>query len=104
VGRQLAGQLTTIRAAALIDVGLEGAQIEHTDSTWPGTLAFLTVGLRGRELTLKCRVVHSALDRYEVSPTGKRTPLYRTGLEFLPISEEARRLLIDYIASLKVQS
>lgn len=104
IGGPLAGRITTVRTAALIDLSLDGAQIEHTERSRPGTLAFLTVVFRGRELTLDCRVVRSTEFRPEVYPGWEGSPVYRTGLQFLHTSENSRELLAEYIESLRAKS
>lgn len=104
IGGPMATRITSVRTAALIDLSLDGAQIEHADGARPGTLAFLTVVFRGRELTLECRVVRSTEFHPEIHPGWEGTPVYRTGLQFLHISEDSRRLLAEYIESLRAKS
>jgi len=80
-----------------------GALIEHSNLVRLGTLSFLTLSIDGQEVSLRCRAVRSAIYRYELRPTGEREHVYRTGLEFSAVSEDARRLLdesLDPLSSL----
>ncbi len=64
---------------------------------------FLNVLIHNQQMGLKCRVIRSAVYRYEVWPTGEHDHYYRTGLEFLEVSENSRRLIDEYIGSLRGQ-
>ncbi|MFQ5801567.1 MAG: PilZ domain-containing protein [Candidatus Methylomirabilales bacterium] len=98
---QVAGHIGHIPKVSLINVSTDGALIEHSKIVRPGTLCFLTLLFPGKESTLKCRVVRSALHRSEVLTSGERDVIYRSGVEFLDASEAARQLINEYIDSLK---
>ena len=78
---------------SVIDISLGGALIEHTSPVEPGVISFLNVLFPGHEVILKSRVVRSAIYRSEVRATGGHGHVYRTGLEFLDISEASLRLI-----------
>ncbi|MFQ5840778.1 MAG: PilZ domain-containing protein, partial [Candidatus Methylomirabilales bacterium] len=84
---------------SVVDLSLDGALIEHADLLRAGTLASVTLWLPGREVTFQCRVIRSLIHREEVSPTGAREVIYHTGLKFLDVSEIARRVLEECLAS-----
>lgn len=100
VGKKLTGRITSNHDASVLDMSLGGALIEHSNLVRPGTLAFLTLSVDGHEVSLRCRVLRSAIYRYEVRFTGERVQVYRSGLEFSGLSEEAQRLLEKSIESL----
>ncbi len=104
VEERTAGQITAIYEASLINISVDGALIEHLDLVRPGTLSVLTFVVRGQEVSLRCRVVRSAVHRTEVWTEGERELIFRTGLEFLDMSEDSLRLIDEYIESLKRQS
>lgn len=100
VGEGLRGRIASKNEASILDISLGGALIEHSNLVRPGTLSFLTLLLRGQEVSLRCRVVRSAIYRFEVWPTGEQEHLYRTGVEFLALSEDSRQMLDKYIGIL----
>ena len=97
VGEGLTGRIASKNEVSILDISLGGALIEHSNLVRPGTLSFLTLLLRGREVSLRYRVVRSGIYRYETWPTGEQEHLYRTGVEFLAVSEDSRRVLDKYI-------
>jgi c-di-GMP-binding flagellar brake protein YcgR len=99
VGKRLTGRITSNHEASILDMSLGGALIEHSNLVRPGTLAFLTLSVDGQEVSLRCRVLRSAIYRYEVRSTGEREHVYRSGLEFSKLSEEAQQLLDESIES-----
>lgn len=100
VGKRLTGRITSNHKASILDMSLGGALIEHSNLVRPGTLAFFTIFVDGQEVSLRCRVVRSAIYRSEVRLTGEHEQIYRTGLEFSAVSEDSRRVLDDGIDSL----
>lgn len=103
LGKRLTGRITSNHEASILDMSPGGALIEHSNLVRPGTLSFLTLSIDGQEVSLRCHIVRSAIYRYEVLPTGEREHVYRTGLEFSAVSEDARRLLdesLDPLSSL----
>ncbi len=97
------GRITAIYEATLINMSLGGALIEHMHLVRPGTISSLTLLMLGREVTLNCRVVRSLVDRTEVQADGEHELVYRTGLEFLALSEDSLWLIYEFIDSLRGQ-
>ncbi len=58
-----AGRITAIYEAVLINISVSGALIEHSDLVRLGTLSVLSFVVRGQEVSLRCRVVRSAVHR-----------------------------------------
>ncbi|MFQ5988557.1 MAG: PilZ domain-containing protein [Candidatus Methylomirabilales bacterium] len=104
VGGLLTGHIGHIPNVSVMNFSTNGALIEHSHLVRPGSLCFLTLSVPHEEFTLKCRVVRSRLHLSEVRTDGERDVIYRTGVEFLDTSEAARRLLKEYIESLKRMS
>lgn len=97
VGEGLTGRIASKNEASILDISLGGALVEHSNLVRPGTLSFLTLLLRVQEVNLRCRVVRSAIYRFKTWPTGEQEHLYRTGVEFLALSEDSRRMIDKYI-------
>ncbi|MFQ5989612.1 MAG: PilZ domain-containing protein [Candidatus Methylomirabilales bacterium] len=95
------GRIAPNHAASFLNISQGGALIEHLHPFRPGSLLFLTILVHETELRLKCRVVRSEVQSYEVWPTGKKEHVYQTGLQFLGLSEDSRGLISEYIGSLK---
>ena len=95
------GRITPNHAASFLNISQGGALIEHLHPVRPESLLFLTILIDEREVRLKCRVVRSEVQSYEVWPTGKKEHVYRTGLEFLGLSENSQGLISEYINSLR---
>ncbi len=97
-GGGVAGRITADQSA-LVDVSLGGALIEHSQILRPGSRSYLRLILLGRDVSLRCHVVRSAVHRLERHPNGEQTLIYRTSLEFLEHSEETQHAIGNYIHS-----
>ena len=95
------GRIAPNHTASFLNISQGGALIEHLHPVRPESLMFLTILVNEREVRLKCRVVRSEVQSYEVWPTGKKEHVYRTGLEFLGLSENSQGLISEYINSLR---
>ncbi len=103
VEERTAGRITAIYEATLINMSLGGALIEPMHLVRPGTISSLTFLVHGQEVSLRCRVVRSAVHRAEVRTEGERELIFRTALEFLDVSEDSLRLIDEFIDSLRGQ-
>ena len=104
--RFIVGGRTSRRAiatyeASVQNISLEGALIEHAHAVRAGMLSHLILTLHGKEVSLRCRVIRSAVHRRELLPTGERESKYHTGLEFVEPSDETRRVVNEYIQSIR---
>lgn len=97
------GRIAPNHKVSLLDLTRGGALIEHSHLVRPETRLFLTLFVNGGEVSLKCRVVRSLVRRYEVWPSGEKAHFYRTGLEFLAVSENSQRLLDIFIDTLSAE-
>jgi c-di-GMP-binding flagellar brake protein YcgR len=98
---QSAGRIAPNHKASLLDISHGGALIEHTNLIRPGTISSLTLSASKQEINLRCRVVRSLVYRHAVWPTGEQDHVYRTGLEFLALSEDSQQLIDEYIEILR---
>ncbi|MFQ5988958.1 MAG: PilZ domain-containing protein [Candidatus Methylomirabilales bacterium] len=96
-----AGRITAIYEAFLIDISTSGALIEHSDVVRPGTLSVLTFFVQGQKVSLRCRVIRSAVHRTEPRTEKERELIFRTGVEFLDVSEDSLRLIGGYLDSVR---
>lgn len=100
VGYKTKGRVTAIYDASLLDISHGGVLIEHVQVVRPGTTSSLDLDLHGKRLSLKCRVARSVVHRTEIQPDGEQTLIYHTGLEFVDLPEETRRVVCDYVQSI----
>ena len=98
---RLTGRFGYIPRVSVVDLSLGGTLIEHATELDPGIISLLNLLFPGHEATQKCRVVRSDPHRLETLPIGTQDLVYRTGLEFLELSEESRRLIDGYIEFLR---
>jgi len=101
VGGSVKGRVRAFYDASLINVSLGGALIEHAQIVRPGGQSYLILLLNGREVSLRCFVPWSHVNRPELQPDGERALIFHTGLQFLDPPEEARQILSNYIDSLR---
>lgn len=99
VGGKATTRVTAVYEASLVDISLGGALVEHAHIVRPGTISYLVLTLKGGEVSVSCRVVRSVVHRPEVDPEGERVLIYRTGLEYIDLSDETLGLLNDYIVT-----
>lgn len=97
VGRRLTGRVGNFPKVSVINLSLGGALIEHPSLLHPGLTLFLDLIFPGHEVGLKCRVVRSDPHGYEDLPAGGRDLVYRSGVEFVDISEASHRVINGYI-------
>ena len=100
VGGKAKGRVTAIYDAVVLNLSIGGSLIEHAHVVRPGTLSSLDLDLFGKRLRLKCRVARSVVHGSHVLPTGERELIYRTGLEFLELSEATRQMIGRYVQSM----
>lgn len=100
VGGRIEGWITSIYEAALLNISLGGALMEHAHAVRPGTISPVDLELPMKRVGLRCRVVRSVVHRSEVQPDGARELIYHTGLEFLDPSDETAQVVSEYIQSI----
>ena len=100
MGGKAKGRVTAIYDAVVLNLSIGGSLIEHAHVVRPGTLSSLDLDLFGKRLRVKCRVARSVVHGSHVLPTGEHELIYRTGLEFLELSETTRQMIGRYIQSM----
>jgi hypothetical protein len=99
VGGDAQARVTAVYEASLVDISTGGALIEHAHIVRPGTMSYLILKLKGRDVSVQCRVVRSVVHRPEMDAEGEQVLVYRTGLEYVDLSDETLRLLDEYIVT-----
>jgi hypothetical protein len=97
----LSGWIGDATKVSVVDISMGGVLIEHSIIFPPSTVCILTLSLCGARVSVKCRVVQSALYRYENSSVGERNYVYRTGLALVDVSEASEQLIGEYIGFLE---
>ncbi len=100
VGGKTRGRVTAVCDAVILNISVGGSLIEHSNVVRPGTISLLDLDLLGKRLSLKCRVARSVVARTETQPDGERELIFHTGLEFLGLSDETRKVISHYIQSI----
>jgi len=100
VGGRKKGKVNATYDVSLLDISLGGSLIEHVQVVQPESTFELGLILQGQKMKLSCRVVRSAVHRSEGGSRGGGKLIYRTGLEFLDVSDGAREAIGDYIRSI----
>lgn len=102
-GGWLSGWIDDRRKVSVSDLSKGGVLIEHPDTIQPGTTLVLTLSLRGERVRVKCRVVRSAIYRYETWPPGERTYVYRTGLQLVDVPDASSQMIGRYLGFLDAE-
>lgn len=77
----------------IVDLSLDGAQVEHRGPALPGNTPSLTLTLAGERFVLDAEVMWSRASHTAPDPSGARVLLYRTGLRFRRLSQDAEAFL-----------
>ncbi len=95
----VSGRIEFTDSVSPLDLSLGGAQIEHSEILRPGTTMFLTLFFPDHQMTLKCAVIRSVVYGSVIQDNGERELIYRSGLEFVGISEDDRRVIGAYMST-----
>ena len=102
-GGWLSGWIGDRRKVSVADISRGGVLIEHPGTMRPGPMCLLRLSLRGEGVRVQCRVVRSAMYRYEAWPPGERTYVYRTGLALVDVPEASMQVIGRYTTFLEAQ-
>ncbi len=100
VGGRTKGKVNAVHDVSIQDISLGGMLIEHVQVVQPGTICDLVCTLRAHKMRLRCQVIRATVHHSERDLKGKQKLIYRTGLEFLELSDETRQVIRDYITSI----
>lgn len=77
------GRVNGIDEVVLLNIGLQGALVEHVEPIRPGTILHLDLTLARHKIRMQCRAVRSVIHRRERQPDGDGILVYSTVLKFL---------------------
>jgi hypothetical protein len=98
---EVQGRIHTVALAPIIDLSHDGALLEVACSLHPGSVYALRLPLHDHgALTLKSRVIRSAVHGFEIKAGGESLLRYRTAVEFVEVSPEQRSVLEREIVAL----
>ncbi len=92
-----------LRAAELHDLRLSGAIVGHAVGVRVGEVYRLCFPVRGTQVELLGRAIHSSVSRVVPATGGEGLIMYRTGLEFVGMKESVAQILSAYIDELRQQ-
>jgi hypothetical protein len=94
------GSLSPWGEVRVIELNLNGAMIEHTQSIPPGQTGVLGLRLAEVEVRLQAQVLWSQPYSFGKDLFGETEVRYRSGLHFPALSEAAESHLRNYLATL----
>jgi hypothetical protein len=80
----------------ILDISLGGAQIETAFALQLDSLHDFRLSLGDRSVVVKGRIAHC-----HIGELTEITALYRTGVEFVELSEHARNAITDFVRATK---
>jgi len=86
------------------DLSLTGAHIEHSPQLRPGSPCTIEVPSEGKSLFLSAQVVWSRLVGAQQTEGGERVLRYRSGLSFVGLTADQRRVLTSLLDELTAGS
>lgn len=93
---ELQGEIMVFEPMVVKDVSRHGATIETRFPLHLNSLHDLRLMLGARPVVLKGRVVHSS-----ISDVDQDIVTYRSGVEFVEVSERVDEVISDYLATVK---
>lgn len=93
---QVSGEVMVFQPMTILDISTGGAQIQTSFALQLGSLHDFRLSLRDRSIIVKGRVAHCHIG--ELTDTAA---LYRSGVEFLDLSEHAQAALHDFVTATK---
>lgn len=94
--RSLAGEVTVFQPMAILDISNGGAQIETPFALHLHSLHDFRLSLGDRSVVVKGRIAHC-----HIGELKEGVILYRTGVEFIEVSDHVRSALEDFVHALK---
>jgi hypothetical protein len=92
----LPGDVMVTQRIAIKEISLGGAQVETGFSLLVDSLHDFRLTLGDRSVIVKGRVAHC-----RISDVDQELVLYRSGIDFVEVSEHVSEVIIDFMAALK---
>jgi len=89
---EVKGEVMLFQPMTILDIAHGGAQIETSFALQLDSLHDFRLTLAHRSLVVKGRIVHCHIEKLT-----ETAALYRTGLEFVDLTEPARNLIADFV-------
>jgi hypothetical protein len=93
---QVRGEVMVFQPMTILDISLGGVQIETAFALQPDSLHDFRLSLADRSVVVKGRVAHC-----HIGELTEVTAVYRTGVEFVELSEHARNAIADFVKATK---
>src|SRR5687768_9134608 len=93
---QVRGEVMVFQPMTILDISLGGAQIETAFALQLDSLHDFRLSLGDRSVVVKGRIVHC-----HIGELTDITALYRTGVEFVALSEHALHAIVDFVRATK---
>jgi PilZ domain-containing protein len=92
----LEGEVMVFQPMTILDISVGGAQIETSFALQLDSLHDFRLTLGNRSIVVKGRIAHC-----HIGQLTDVAALYRTGVEFVDVSDHARHALDDFVAATK---
>jgi c-di-GMP-binding flagellar brake protein YcgR len=93
---QVKGEVMVFQPMTILDISLGGAQIETAFALQLDSLHDFRLSLGDRSVVVKGRIAHC-----HIGELTEVAALYRTGVEFVELSEHARSAIVDFVRATK---
>ena len=93
---QVKGEVMVFQPMTILDISIGGAQIETAFALQLDSLHDFRLSLGDRSVIVKGRVAHC-----HIGELTDVTALYRTGVEFVTLTDQARDSIADFVAATK---
>ena len=93
---QVRGEVMVFQPMTILDISLGGAQIETAFALQLDSLHDFRLSLGDRSVVVKGRIAHC-----HIGELTDVTALYRTGVEFVELSEHALHASVDFVRATK---
>jgi hypothetical protein len=94
--RRVKGEVMVFQPMTILDISLAGAQIETAFALQLDSLHDFRLTLEERSIVVKGRIAHC-----HIGELTDVTAVYRTGVEFVALTDHARDALADFVAITK---
>jgi hypothetical protein len=94
---ELHGEVTVYQPMAIREVSRGGAQVETTIPLHLNSLHQFRMELGDRSVVVKGRVAHC-----RVTDVDAQGPVYRSGIEFIDVSEPVAGVIAEFVESVKI--